>query len=230
MDLLKLALTSPPALVSLDYSKDADDIILAMKASLEEGGGVLMQLVKVKKHPSGYESGIWSSVEKKYNATKRECRGVLTALKKVKYWLYWVKSVLETDARVLIAKLIQSGTDLPEALVTRWIAWIQLFDFEVQHIPGRRHTAADGLSGRPPTAADKAEAETEADIDDFILAELNSLRVLPISPDEPTPILADKYSDNSWKIATYLTSMRRPPEMTTKEFNTFKMKAIKFNV
>ncbi len=35
MDLLKLELTSPPALVSLDYSKDADEIILAVDASLE---------------------------------------------------------------------------------------------------------------------------------------------------------------------------------------------------
>ena len=35
MDLLKLALTSPPTLVLLDYSKDAGDIILAVNASLE---------------------------------------------------------------------------------------------------------------------------------------------------------------------------------------------------
>ena len=105
-----------------------------------------------------------------------------------------------------------------------------MFDFEVRHILGRKHTAADGLSRRPPTAADIAEAETETDIDDFILAELNSLRVSSISLDEPTPILADKYSDNSWKLTTYLTMMRRPSEMTTKEFNAFKKKAIKFKV
>ena len=105
-----------------------------------------------------------------------------------------------------------------------------MFDFEVRNIPGQKHTAADRLSRRLPTAADIAEAETETCIDDFILAELNSLRVSPISLDKPTPILADKYSDNSSKIATYLTIMRRPPEMTTKEFNAFKKKAIKFKV
>ncbi len=33
MDLLKLALTSPPASVSLDYSKDAGENILAVEAS-----------------------------------------------------------------------------------------------------------------------------------------------------------------------------------------------------
>ena len=117
-------------------------------------------------------------------------------MKKVRYWLYRVRFVLKTDASVLVAQLNQSGTDLPGALVTRWIAWIQLFDFEVRHIPGRKHTEADELSRKPPTVSDKAEAETETDIDDFILAELNSLRVSPISLDKPTPILADKYSDN----------------------------------
>ncbi len=81
-----------------------------------------MQLVKGKRHPSRYENGIWYSTEKKYDATKRECRGVLKALKKVRYWLYGVRFVLETDARVLVAQLNQSGTDLPGALITRWIA------------------------------------------------------------------------------------------------------------
>ena len=103
-----------------------------------------------------------------------------------------------------------------------------MFDFEVRNILGRKHTVEDGLSRRPPTSADMAEAETETEIDDFILAELNSLRVLPISLNERTPILADKYSENSRKIATYLTTIRRPLEITTKEFNAFKKKAIQF--
>ena len=48
MDLLKFALTSPPALVSLDYKEGVGNIILAVDASLEGWGGVLMQLVKGK--------------------------------------------------------------------------------------------------------------------------------------------------------------------------------------
>ena len=189
-----------------------------------------MQLVKGKRHPSRYESRIWSAAEKKYDATKRECWGVLKALKKVRYWLYGVRFILETDARVLVAQLNRSGTDLPGALVTWWIAWIQLFDFEVWHVPGLKHSAADGLSRRPLTAADLAEAEAERDIDDFILTELNSLQVSPISLDKQIPILADGYLDYSWKIATYLTTLRRPAEMNSKEFNAFKKKALKFKV
>jgi len=54
--------------------------------------------------------------------------------------------VLETDVSVLVAQLNRSATDLPGALVTRWIAYIRLFDFEVRYVPGTKHTAADGLS------------------------------------------------------------------------------------
>ena len=120
--------------------------------------------------------------------------------------------------------------DLPGALVTRWIAQIQLFDFEDRHVPGRKYSAADGLFRRPSTTADLVEAEAEIDIDDFILAELNSLRVLPIFSDELAPIFADGYSDYSRKIATYFTTLRRPAEMNAKEFNAFKKKALKYKM
>ena len=58
MDLLKLALTTPPALVSLDYSKRAGNIIFAVDVSLKGCGGVLIQLIQRKKHLSRYKSGI----------------------------------------------------------------------------------------------------------------------------------------------------------------------------
>ncbi len=74
IDISKLALTTPPTLVSLDYIECADDIIFAVDASLNGWRGVLMQLVKEKKYPSRYERGIWSNAERNYDATKRECR------------------------------------------------------------------------------------------------------------------------------------------------------------
>ena len=68
--------------------------------------------------------------------------------------------ILETDANVLVSQLNGAGTDVPEALVVRWIAWIQLFDFEVKHVPGKKHTAADRLSRRGATTQ-KAEEKAE---------------------------------------------------------------------
>jgi hypothetical protein len=79
-----------------------------------------MQLDALRqRHPSRYESGLWNAAKKNYNATKRECRSALKALRKVRYWLYRVKFTLETDASVLVAQLNRSATDLPRALVTR---------------------------------------------------------------------------------------------------------------
>ena len=86
MATLKLALTSAPALVKIIYIDGAGAIILAVDASLKGWGAVLMQLdAQGRRHPSRYESGLWNKAEQCYDATKRECRGVLKALRKVRY-------------------------------------------------------------------------------------------------------------------------------------------------
>ena len=85
MDLIKIALASAPALAKIDYSNDAGEIILAVDASLTGWGAFLMQVdAEWNRHPSGYESGFWNPAEQQYDATKRECRGVLKCLKKVR--------------------------------------------------------------------------------------------------------------------------------------------------
>ena len=84
MSALKTALTSAPALVKIIY--DGREIILAVDASLKGWGAVLMQLDALGKwHPSRYESGLWNQAKRNYDATKRECRAVLKALRKVRY-------------------------------------------------------------------------------------------------------------------------------------------------
>ena len=229
MDKLKMALTAAPALITIDYSEGAGAIILAVDASLLGWGAVLMQVVLKKRHPARYESGMWNPAEQRYDATKRECRGVLKALKKFRHWLYGVHFILETDANVLVAQLNGAASDLPGSLVMRWLAWIRLFDFEVKHVAGKKHTAADGLSRRPATKQELKEQANEVDIDDFIDVELNALRIAPVSA-EVKRILAPEYSDKMESFATYLTTMRRPAEMTAKEARQFKQEALRFRV
>jgi hypothetical protein len=60
---LKKILTSPPALVAIDYSKNAGKIILAINSNLKSLGAVFMQMVKKRKAPSRYENGMWNDVE-----------------------------------------------------------------------------------------------------------------------------------------------------------------------
>ncbi len=101
-----------------------------------------------------------------------------------------------------------------------------MFDFKVWHILGRKYITADGLSRKLPTIVNIVEAEAKKDIDDFILTELNSFKISPISLDELGPILVNNYSDNSQKIATYLIILRQSPEIDTKEFNAFKKRLL----
>ena len=178
MDQIKIALTSAPALVKIDYDENAGEIILAVDASLTGWGAVLMQKdSEGNRHPSRYESGLWNPAEQQYDATKRECRGILKALKKVRNYLYGIHFILETDAKVLVSQLNLAAADLPGALVTRWLAWIRLFDFEVRHVAGTKHGAPDALSRRARTASDDIDDQHEVDIDNFIEAELNSIRI-----------------------------------------------------
>jgi hypothetical protein len=67
---------------------------------------------------------------------------------------------------VLVAQLNRAATDYPGALITRWLAWIRLFDFKVRHVPGKQHTAADALSQRPRHPEDTKSDEEEEDIND----------------------------------------------------------------
>ena len=167
MELLKRALTSAPALVSIDY-KNGGLIILAVDASGTGWGAVLMQvdLASGKRRPVRYESGIWSRAEKEYDALKREARGLLKALKKFRRWLFNVYFVVETDAMTLAAQLNRQSTDLPGAVVNNWLAWIRRFDFDVKHVSGKSNIVADALSRRPATDEDIEEAEEEDDIND----------------------------------------------------------------
>ena len=230
MEILKLALTTAPALKTIDYSEGAGMIICAVDASGEGWGGNLMQVERngKRRHAIRYESGIWSDVEKRYDAGKRECRGVLKMLKKCRGYLYGVHFVLELDANTLVAQLNRSANDLPGALVTSWIAWIQLFDFTVKHVPGNRHTAADGLSRRPKV---EGEDEDEEDIDDFIDSQLNCVRISVSELEEQEDgILETGYSLEHRQIAYYLSMLQKPADVSQSDFKNFRKKALQYLV
>jgi hypothetical protein len=106
---------------------------------------------------------------------------------------------------------------------------MRLFDFTVCHMPGTKHTAADGLSRRPCTESDDIDEANEVDIDDFIDVELNAFSVAPVVV-EDADLLTDRYSEDSWRIARYLTTLQRLVGLNRTEFRSFKRKALQYAV
>lgn len=231
MDRIKSALGSAEALHTIIYTEDGGEIILLVDASGEGWGGVITQMVGGKKKPVRYESGLWSGAQLAYDAGRKECLGLLTMLKRCRAWLYGVRFVVETDANTLVAQLNRQPIDIPSALMTRWLAYIRNFDFDVRHVPGRTHTAADGLSRRGQQY--DSVPDITPDIENIIDEELGistitcnqiSLRV------DDQQIAFSEYSDEHQQIATYLVTLKRPPQMSSKAFSRFKTTALKFRV
>lgn len=253
MNTLQEKITSAPALVTIQYGEEAGKVILVVDAGPDGWGAVLMQERvgtngKVKRHPARYESGIWDGAERNYDQLKRECRGLLKALKKFRFWLYGVHFYVETDAKVLVAQLNRSVTDLPGAIVTQWMAWMRIFDFEIKHIDGAKNQAADALSRRPITDEDLEERENEEDIDEWIDAQISALRVCPTTiQSEPEDhdmdgvqveglppserVLSEEYTDDYEEIAVFLTNgMKRNPNHNRRQHKAFRSNALKYVV
>ena len=115
---LQVSLTNTPALLTIDYSTKADDIMLAVGAS---GGGwsaILQQEKDGKTNSIRYKNDVWSALEGTYDSEKRESWALVRALKKLKVRLYSFKFVVEIDATTLLHQLNLPIVDLPGPLVT----------------------------------------------------------------------------------------------------------------
>jgi hypothetical protein len=230
MNILKIVFINSSALTFIDYTNDV--IIFAINASLEDWREILMILRIEKKHSMRYESEIWSNAEKKYDVIKKKCREIFKALKKIRFYFYDVKFILKTDVRVLVDQLNRFDTDLSDALVIRWLAWIRFFDFKIRHVLDIKHTAADDLFKKSSSFNDFKKIAEEKNIDDWMNTQFDCVRVFPVSIAEKiiSSILIFEYFEKSQKIVVYLFTLRKFSEMSLKEFNKFKKKVLKFKL
>ena len=75
------------------------------------------------------------------------------------------------------------------------------------------------------------KANEGLDIDDFIDVEINAFQVMPmVAEDQDGDLLKDGYSEESWQIACFLTSLKRPEGLSRAEFQSFKWKALQYAV
>ena len=116
---------------------------------------------------------MFNPVESRYSQLKLELYGVLRALKAKRHWLHSIHFKLQVDASSIIQMV--NAPDLPNAAMTRWITYIQLFSFEVEHIKAKKHWVPNGLSWRPWSEEDSDQSDSKVDVEDGIkLVELFS--------------------------------------------------------
>ena len=120
MNILKLILTTASTLKFLNYSFLTDEIMLTVNFNLKKWSAILFQINSGtnKNHSARYESDLWIMFESKYNVTKRECRELLKTLKKVRFWLYEMRFIIEINVNILIVQLNRSAADFSEILMT----------------------------------------------------------------------------------------------------------------
>ena len=118
-------------------------------------------------------------------------------------------------------------------MMTRWLAYIRLFDFHVKHIPGNKNGGPDVLSQRGPGPDDSPEDEDEAD--DYFDTKLYSIQASDRSTDRslysPTARIylhdAD-YEGDDLTLGRYLETLQRPEGMTDQQFQRLRKKSRTF--
>ncbi|KAE8215353.1 hypothetical protein CF326_g9735, partial [Tilletia indica] len=143
---LQKAAREHPILSNIDYESKAP-LILAVDSSNIAAGFALFQ--EDEEAVNGrrlihYGSIGFGEVEQRYSQAKLELCGVYKSIRVLRYYVYGTKLILEVDAASL-REMINSP-DVPNAAMTRWIAYLKYFDVEVRHVPGKKHTLPDGLS------------------------------------------------------------------------------------
>lgn len=156
-DVLKSLLTEAPILAYPDMSKP---FILDTDASGYGVGAVLSQCSDDKEQVVAYYSNALNKTERKYCVTRRELLGVIKAIKHFHHYLYGVHFLVRTDHASLNWLLRFKN---PEGQIARWLEFLSMYDFEIQHRPGKQHTNADGLSRRPCQPCDYCSNQERKD-------------------------------------------------------------------
>ncbi|CAI6342054.1 unnamed protein product [Periconia digitata] len=239
MDKLKTAITTAPALVTLDYSEGHGEIILGTDGSGDGAGCLLEQVGRDGlRHPVRYESCLWSADERKWHSTKLECRALLWALKKCRYYLYGVHFVVETDAQTLIAQLNRTSSETPGSLMNRWLAAIMMWDFDIRHVKGKKNVIPDALSRMPQDDDFEPPMEPDDDLEAFldhtlsehVAVEINGafLAAAGERTEAAGRYLDEWYSEESEQIAQYLTTLRTPRGMDPRKARAWRKNALTF--
>jgi hypothetical protein len=86
-----------------------------------------------------------SGAELRWSTIEKECYAIVYALKKFEHLIRDTHFTLRTDHKNLL--YVNSA---PNSKVARWKLMIQVYDFDIQYIPGPENFVADAFSRLVP--------------------------------------------------------------------------------
>jgi RNase H-like domain found in reverse transcriptase/Reverse transcriptase (RNA-dependent DNA polymerase) len=161
---LRNRMVNKPILQQPDFTKP---FILLTDASAYGMGAILSQegesnssnpTQKPRLHPIAYYSATFTETECNYNIYNRELLAIMKAITHWRPYLIWMKepfTILTDHANLLHWK---SPRKLNRR-TTRWHRELQDYNFKLQHVPGKLHTAADALLW--PPGADEGKDDNQ---------------------------------------------------------------------
>ena len=158
-DQLKARLTTSPITAFPDFSQE---FRLYTDASTAGLGAILAQVREGKERIICCASRALNKAEKSYPATKLECLAIVWAVAKFRPYLMAMPFEVFTDHYALQwLKTMRTGS----ALLHRWSAALEEYDFTVRHRPGKIQTHVDGLSRLPVDPAPPEDALLHVQVD-----------------------------------------------------------------
>ena len=106
-------------------------------------GAVLVQKQQGQHRVISYVSRSLVVVERRYSQTEKEALALVWACERFHLYLYGIKFEMVTDHKPL--EVIYSPRSKPSARIERWVLRLQLYTYNVKHIPGPKNIA-DPLS------------------------------------------------------------------------------------
>ena len=106
-------------------------VTIQVDSSVIGVGWMISQHHEDQEYPIVFGSITFNPVESRYSQPKLELYGVLRAFKAERHRLYHIHFKLQVDASSLIQMI--NAPDLPNAAMTRWITYIKMFSFEIEH-------------------------------------------------------------------------------------------------
>ena len=159
-DQLKNRLTTSPITAFPDFSQA---FRLYTDASTAGLGAILAQVRDGKERIICCASRALNKAEKSYPATKLECLAIVWAVAKFRPYLMAIPFEVYTDHYALQwLTTMRTGS----ALLHRWSAALEEYDYTVRHRPGKVQTHVDGLSRLPVGPAPSEDTIFHLDIQD----------------------------------------------------------------